>query len=57
MLPRFLQLLHGVDDQALRILDLLHHEADIHGGKLRLPLAAAVDSVLAHQSQSIRKDI
>ena len=53
----FLQFLHGGDDQTFRILDLLHHQADIHGGELRLPLAAAVNAVLTDESQSVRQHV
>src|ERR1051326_5151441 len=53
----FFQFLHGSDDERLGVLDLLHDQAHIHRRILRLPGAAAVDTVLAHKSQGISQDI
>src|SRR5579883_2218533 len=53
----FLQLFHRGNDQALGVFDLLHDEADIHRGKLRLPLAPAIDAMLADERERVRQDI
>jgi hypothetical protein len=52
-----LQLFHGGDDQTLRVLDLLHHEADIHRGELRLALASAIHAVLTDEGERVSENI
>lgn len=52
---RLLQLLHRIDDQTLGILNLFHDQANVHSGILRLPLASAVDAVLADQGECVRE--
>jgi hypothetical protein len=50
-----LQQLHRINDQALGFLNLFHDEANVHSGILRLPLAPAIDAMLADEAKSIRK--
>ena len=57
MVSAFLELFHRRNDQRFRVFNLLHDKADIHGRELRLPLAPAVDSVLADQGERIRQNI
>src|ERR1700740_3633663 len=51
------QQLHGMNNESFRILDLLHDQPDIHCGILRLPLAPAVNAVLADEGKRVRQDI
>ena len=53
----FLKLLHRLNDERFGIFDLLHHDPNIHGGKLRLPGTATVNAVLADERERVGQHV